>query len=105
MVIIETSIFTKLITELMSDDEYKDLQDALVVRPDRGALIKHSGGLRKVRWALKGKGKSGGARVIYYWMNEQDQLYMLLAYPKNVQDNLTDQQLKKLKQIVERWSE
>ena len=105
MVIIETSIFTKLITELMSDDEYKDLQDALVVRPDRGALIKHSGGLRKVRWALKGKGKSGGARVIYYWMNEQDQLYMLLAYPKNVQDNLTDQQLKKLRQIVERWSE
>ena len=105
MVIIETPIFTKLITELMSDDEYQDLQDALVVRPDRGALIKHSGGLRKVRWALKGKGKSGGARVIYYWMNEQDQLYMLLAYPKNVQDNLTDQQLKKLKQIVERWSE
>ena len=71
MVIIETSIFTKLITELMSDDEYKDLQDALVVRPDRGALIKYSGGLRKVRWALKGRGKSGGARVIYYWMKDE----------------------------------
>ena len=105
MVIIETPIFTKLIKELMSDDEYKDLQEALVSRPDRGSLIKNSGGLRKVRWALEGRGKSGGARVIYYWMTDNDQLYMLLAYPKNVQDNLTDTQLKALKKIVKRWSE
>ena len=105
MVIIETPIFTKLIKELMSDDEYKDLQEALVNRPDRGSLIKNSGGLRKIRWALEGRGKSGGARVIYYWMTDSDQLYMLLAYPKNVQDNLTDAQLKALKKIVERWSE
>jgi len=105
MVIIETPIFTKLIAELMSDEEYKDLQEALVVRPERGALIRNSGGLRKVRWALEGRGKSGGVRVVYYWMNEQDQLYMLFVYPKNMQDNLTDQQLKKLRQIVERWSE
>ena len=105
MVIIETPIFTKLTTELMNDDEYKDLQEALVSRPDRGSLIKNSGGLRKVRWALEGRGKSGGARVIYYWMTDNDQLYMLLAYPKNVQDNLTDTQLKALKKIVERWSE
>ncbi|MAO29119.1 MAG: hypothetical protein CL595_02465 [Alteromonas sp.] len=105
MVIIETPIFTKLIKELMSDDEYKDLQEALVNRPDRGSLIKNSGGLRKIRWALEGRGKSGGARVIYYWMTDSDQLYMLWAYPKNVQDNLTDIQLKALKKIVERWSE
>ncbi len=105
MVIIETPIFTKLITELMNDDEYKDLQEALVNRPDRGSLIKNSGGLRKIRWALEGRGKSGGARVIYYWMTDSDQLYMLWAYPKNVQDNLTDIQLKALKKIVERWSE
>ena len=105
MVIIETPIFTKLIKELMNDDEYKDLQEALVSRPDRGAIIKNSGGLRKVRWALEGRGKSGGARVICYWMTDNDQLYMLLAYPKNVQDNLTDAQLKALKKIVERWSE
>jgi len=54
MVIIETPIFTKLITELMSDDEYKDLQEALVIRPDMGAIIKNSGGLRKVagRWKV-----------------------------------------------------
>lgn len=105
MVIIETPIFTKLITELMSDDECKDLQEALVIRPDMGAIIKNSGGLRKVRWALEGRGKSGGVRVIYYWMTQDEQLYMLLAYPKNAQANVTDAQTKQLKQIVERWSQ
>ena len=105
MVIIETPIFTKLITQLMSDDEYKNLQEALVSRPDRGVIIKNSGGLRKVRWALEGRGKSGGVRVIYYWMTEYDQLYMVFAFPKNVQGNLSDAQIKKLKQIVDRWSQ
>jgi hypothetical protein len=105
MVIIETPIFTKLITDLMNDDEYKNLQEALVNRPDRGALMKNSGGLRKVRWALEGRGKSGGVRIIYYWMTKDDQLYMLFAFPKNVQGNLTDAQTKKLRQIVEGWSQ
>ncbi|RVU40183.1 hypothetical protein EOE67_08010 [Rheinheimera riviphila] len=104
MIIIETPIFTKLITGLMSDDEYKDLQEALLTRPEMGALIKNSGGLRKVRWSLEGRGKSGGVRVIYYWMSADDQLYMLLAYPKNEQDNLTDAQVSALRKIVERWS-
>lgn len=57
MVIIETPIFTKLITSLMSDDEYKVLQETLVNRPDMGAILKNSGGLRKVRWALEGRCK------------------------------------------------
>jgi hypothetical protein len=104
MIIIETPIFTKLITTLMSDDEYKDLQEALVTRPEMGALIKNSGGLRKVRWSLEGRGKSGGVRVIYYWMSADDQLYMLLAYPKNEQESLTDAQVSALRKIVERWS-
>lgn len=104
MIIIETPIFTKLITGLMSDDEYKDLQEALVTRPEMGALIKNSGGLRKVRWSLEGRGKSGGVRVIYYWLSADDQLYMLLAYPKNEQENLTDAQVSALRKIVERWS-
>jgi hypothetical protein len=104
MIIIETPIFTKLITGLMSDDEYKELQEALVTRPEMGALIKNSGGLRKVRWSLEGRGKSGGVRVIYYWMSADDQLYMLLAYPKNEQVNLTDAQVSALRKIVERWS-
>jgi hypothetical protein len=104
MVIIETPIFTKLITGLMSDDEYKDLQEALVTRPEMGSLIKNSGGLRKARWSLEGRGKSGGVRVIYYWMSADEQLYMLLVYPKNEQENLTDAQVSALRKIVERWS-
>lgn len=94
MVIIETPIFTNLIKKLMSDDEYKGLQEALVNRPNRGTIIKGSGGLRKVRWKLEGCGKSGGVRIIYYWMTADEQLYMLLAYPKNAQDNLTNEHFK-----------
>ncbi|HAT41428.1 MAG TPA: hypothetical protein DCS87_06825 [Rheinheimera sp.] len=104
MMIIETPIFTKLITELMSDDEYRALQEALIMRPELGVVIKNSGGLRKLRWALQGRGKSGGVRVIYYWMNADEQLYMLLAYPKNEQENLTHAQLNVLRAIVQRWS-
>ena len=103
MVIVETSIFTKLIQELMSDDQYKDLQEALVVRPDMGDLIKGSGGLRKVRWNLEGKGKSGGVRAIYYWVTDDDHIRMLYVYPKGKQENLTQNQVKQLKTIVERW--
>jgi len=55
MVIVETHLFTKLIQELMSDEQYKELQKALVVQPDMGALIKGSGGLRKVRWKLEAR--------------------------------------------------
>lgn len=103
MIIVETTIFTKLIQSLMSDDEYKNLQEALVLRPDMGDLIKGSGGLRKVRWSLEGGGKSGGVRVIYYWVTEDDQIRMLYVYPKGKQENLTQAQLKQLKEIVERW--
>jgi hypothetical protein len=103
MVIVETPIFTKLINETMSDDEYKELQEALVIKPDLGVLIKSSGGLRKVRWSVDGRGKRGGVRIIYYWMTENEQLYMMYIFPKNTQENLTDAQTKALRQIVERW--
>ncbi len=103
MVIIETQVFTKQIKKLMGDDDYRLLQETLVNRPDMGSLIKNSGGLRKVRWSLDGRGKSGGARLIYYWMTADEQIYMLLAYPKNERENLTDEQLSMLKRIVEGW--
>lgn len=105
MVIVETPIFTKLINETMSDDEYKELQEALVIKPDLGVLIKSSGGLRKIRWSVDGRGKRGGVRIIYYWMTENEQLYMMYIFPKSTQENLTDAQTKALRQIVERWSQ
>jgi hypothetical protein len=105
MVIVETSIFTRLINELMSDDEYRDFQEVLVNRPDMGDLIRGSGGLRKVRWKLEGRGKSGGVRIIYYWVTADDQIRMLYVYPKGKQENLTQEQLALLRKIVERWSD
>lgn len=103
MVIIETPLFSRLINEMMTEDEYRVLQEALVGRPETGVIIKGGGGLRKLRWATEGRGKSGGARIIYYWVTQEEQLYMLFAFPKNTQSDLTAEQLKKLRQIVERW--
>ena len=87
----------------MSDDQYKELQEALVVRPGMGDLIKGSGGLRKVRWNLTGTGKSGGVRAVYYWLTDDDHIRMLYVYPKGKQENLTQNQIKQLKAIVARW--
>ncbi len=67
MEFIETPTFTRLITDLLTDNEYRLLQNILVEDPERGALIR-GGGIRKLRYALAGGGKSGGIRVIYYWV-------------------------------------
>lgn len=101
MVIIETNVFTKQVQKLLSDEEYKQLQSDLVVRPDMGSIIPQTGGIRKVRWGYGGQGKRGGVRVIYYWAVSQERLLMLTIYPKNVQDNLSPAQLKALRQLVE----
>jgi mRNA-degrading endonuclease RelE of RelBE toxin-antitoxin system len=66
--IIETSIFTRQVQELLNDEEYRLLQSALLSRPDLGAIIPGSGGLRKARWSTRRRGKRGGLRVIYYWV-------------------------------------
>ena len=100
LVFIETSIFTRQILDLLSDTEYQALQVDLMDNPARGDLIKGGGGIRKVRFAAKGKGKSGGIRVIYYWMCEDGQILMLLAYSKSTQDDLTDQQTTILRTLV-----
>ena len=101
MIIVETSIFTKQVQKFLSDEEYRHLQSDMANRPDMGAVIPRSGGLRKVRWGYRGQGKRGGVRVIYYWAVSQERILMLLMYPKNVKDNLSPAQLKALRQIVE----
>ena len=100
MVFIETPIFTRLIMELLTDDEYRALQLSLTARPEQGNVIKGSGGIRKVRAAAKGMGKSGGIRVLYYWVTTRGQIYMLLAYPKNKKDDLTAEELAALRALV-----
>jgi len=102
MVIIETSIFTKRIKELMKDEEYQDLQNTLVTHPEEGKLIQGSGGLRKIRWGIASRGKRGGIRAIYYFANSKNQIFMLMVYAKNERSDLTKEQLSLLKKVVER---
>ncbi|KFZ36835.1 toxin RelE [Shewanella mangrovi] len=97
---IETSIFTKQIKELATDDELKDLQAELIAQPDKGDLIKGTGGLRKVRMAVGNTGKSGSVRVLYV-LSHADKIYFVLAYPKSVKESLTDEEKSKLKQLVQ----
>ncbi|MBU4263332.1 MAG: type II toxin-antitoxin system RelE/ParE family toxin [Proteobacteria bacterium] len=101
MIIIETPIFTKQLLATLSDDEYRLFQNILLERPDAGKVIPGSGGLRKLRWTAEGRGKRGGLRVIYYWFTAGGTIMLLFIYPKNVQDNLTTDQLKQLKKVVE----
>jgi len=88
---------------LLDDDSYAEFQAMLVRKPDAGDVIAETGGLRKVRVALPGRGKRGGARVIYYWFNDRDQIGLLMMYPKNVQSDLSAEQRKALKAVVEHW--
>lgn len=87
----------------MHDDQYRELQERLIENPEIGDLIQGSAGLRKISWKLTGRGKRGGVRVIYYWAVSVDQIRMLYVYSKSDQGNLTKDQLKVLRQIVERW--
>lgn len=103
MIFVETHVFTKQVTSIMSDDEYQALQKHLAQHPDAGAVIEGTGGLRKIRVAIGGRGKSGGARVIYYYFASASQIAMIFAYPKNVQATLTAEQKKMLKAVVENW--
>ena len=100
MQFVETLIFTKEIRAALPDDQYRALQMALALRPEQGAIIPGSAGLRKLRWGGKGRGKSGGFRFIYYWHKETETIYMLYVYAKNRQEDLTPEQRKLLSRIV-----
>ena len=102
MTIIETPIFTRLLKSSLSDDDYRELQNLLISRPEAGNVMRGSGGIRKLRWAGSGRGKRGGVRVIYYWFSQKETILMLFIYPKKKQDDLTSEQLKTLKAIVVR---
>lgn len=100
MEFIETPTFTRMVTGLLSDDEYRGLQSDLIDDPERGDLVKGGGGIRKLRHATRGRGKSGGVRAIYYWRKNQHQIYMLVIYPKSKQDDLTDRETAILRDFV-----
>lgn len=101
MIFTETPVFTRQIAKLLPDDEYRELQQELILNPAAGNIIRHSGGLRKVRWRSATKGKRGGLRVIYYWYVSSREIYMLLAYGKGEKDDLTAKEVKVLRELVE----
>lgn len=97
---VETPVFTAAIRRLLDDEQYRRLQIALMLRPEQGPLIVGSGGLRKVRWARAGAGKRGGVRIIYYWARMETVFYMLYAYTKSEQGDLTPTQIRVLSRLV-----
>lgn len=101
MLIIETTIFTRRIAQYLTDELYRRLQQHLIKTPEAGAVIPGSGGLRELRWADPGQGKRGGLRIIYYWVPARQQLLMLFVYPKSEQDDLTTEQLRLLKRVLD----
>ena len=88
MEFIETSLFTSLIYDYLSEDEYLGLQVHLLNHPESGTMIRGSGGVREVRWSTRGRGKSGGIRVIYYWKVSDEEIWMLTVYAKSEQDTI-----------------
>jgi mRNA-degrading endonuclease RelE of RelBE toxin-antitoxin system len=98
MIFIEATPFTKYIYTYLTDDEFLGLQSFLLRYPESGKIVPGSGGVRKLRWAVAGKGKSGGVRVIYYFKKQDDEIWLLTIYSKSKKDNIPAHVLR---QIVE----
>ena len=101
MVFVELPIFVRCAQELFSDDELRELQVTLLENPAAGDLIRGGRGLRKLRAPLVGRGKRGGARVIYYHWVSHDQCYLVYAYAKNVEADLTKDRLRRLADVID----
>jgi hypothetical protein len=99
---IEQPIFTRLLVEIVGDDGYRKFQNELAANPEKGPVVKGSGGLRKVRLALPGRGKSGGARVLYLWFPRHETIVFYLVYTKGDMENVPAAQMKAIKHEVQR---
>ncbi|EOC1340306.1 type II toxin-antitoxin system RelE/ParE family toxin [Cronobacter dublinensis] len=103
MLFIETEIFTRAVTALLSDDEYGEFQRFLATQPCSGDVIPEIGGLRKARWQANGRGKRGGVRVIYFYRSQTDEIRLLLIYRKGIKDALSPQEKTVLRMLNARW--
>ena len=99
--IVETSVFSRRAEKILSTDERESLVDYLASHPEAGDVMEDLSGIRKVRFAAKGKGKSGGVRVIYFFQTEATPLYALMIYAKNEKSDLSGEDRKAMRAIVE----
>jgi len=97
---IELPLFTELITDFVDDTSYAEFQKELLRQPEKGDVMQHAGGLRKVRLRVPGRGKSGGARVIYLYLERHDTIVFFYVYTKAKSENLTTDRLKRLRNAV-----
>ena len=99
-IFIETSTFTKLLPSYLNDEEYRGLQSYLMQKPDAGNIVKGSGGVRKIRWAPVGRGKSGGVRIIYYWKMPDHEIWLLTIYSKSERATIPGHILKQIAEAI-----
>ena len=98
---IETVLFTRLVQQYLSEEEYAELQNFLIHNPRAGDIVPGSGGLRKLRWRGKGRGKRGGFRVIYFARTAQGQIWMLTMYPKSMTGPIPAYILRQIRKEIE----
>lgn len=96
MEFIEASAFTKYVYSYLTEDEYIGLQSFLLNNPESGKIVPGSGGVRKLRWGMDRKGKSGGVRIIYYFKKKDDEIWLLTIYSKNEIENIPAHILRQL---------
>ncbi|MBQ3443101.1 MAG: type II toxin-antitoxin system RelE/ParE family toxin [Selenomonadaceae bacterium] len=99
-VIVETPAYLNAVEEFWDTDTQTEFKNFIGVNFLLGDIIPNTGGLRKIRWKGTGKGKRSGARVIYYFYDEHNPIYLLFAYSKNVQTDLTEHEKKLLRHLV-----
>lgn len=99
----ETKAFTRDVLSLLSEENYYAFQNYLLENYSLGDVIPGGSGLRKIRWRSKGKGKSGGVRIIYYFAPAKGYIYLMAIYGKNQQTDLDKDQLKRLAEQVKEW--
>ena len=97
---VETRVFTRRIAVILGDESYAEFQQELARNPEKGPVIEGTGGLRKARWKLPGKGKSGGIRIVYLYLKLRGRIYLIFVFTKNESDNLTAPQKAELKKMV-----
>jgi mRNA-degrading endonuclease RelE of RelBE toxin-antitoxin system len=105
LIFIESRLFERIRDRYLDDDQYRLLQAALMERPESGDLIRGSGGIRKVRWSERGKGKSGGLRVIYYLITRREHLLFLTVYRKSEMSDLSPAEIRRLRDLIKSLEE